>query len=128
MNVWGSTKARINKRTSETVTAIVSLLPVTSLSSCRSKRIMTVNETAVIRWDYGDPVLGTCKESIEGGNHFRYWIQNGGDANTCVIILLRRRIFVLARVKSLLMLTRGCSGAVFMATSYEEPSTSTSAP
>jgi hypothetical protein len=52
------------------------------------------NETAVIRWNYGDPSLGTCKETISGGNHFRYWIQNGSSAN---------------------------SGAVFMATSYELP-------
>ncbi|KZV73206.1 hypothetical protein PENSPDRAFT_551212, partial [Peniophora sp. CONT] len=55
-----------------------------------------LNESAVIRYDYGDPVLGTCKESIQGGNHFRYWIQNGDKANT---------------------------GAVFMATSYENPAT-----
>ncbi|KAG5726526.1 hypothetical protein E4T56_gene15352, partial [Termitomyces sp. T112] len=53
-----------------------------------------LNETAVIRWDYGDPSLGTCKETIQGGNHFRYWIQNGPDAN---------------------------SGAIFMAVSYELP-------
>lgn len=51
-------------------------------------------ETAVLRWDYGDPSVGTCKETIQGGNHFRYWVQNGPDAN---------------------------SGAVFMALSYELP-------
>ncbi|KAI0249026.1 hypothetical protein BJV78DRAFT_1114121, partial [Lactifluus subvellereus] len=55
-----------------------------------------LNETAVIRWDYGDATLGTCKESIEGGNHFRYWTQTGSSAN---------------------------SGAVFMAVSYELPET-----
>ena len=59
---------------------------------------VTVNQTAVIRWDYGDVELGTCQETIEGGNHFRYWIQNGPDANT---------------------------GAIFMATSYEMPLTGT---
>lgn len=53
-----------------------------------------LNETAVIRWDYGDPTLGTCKETVQGGNHFRYWTQTGSDAN---------------------------SGAVFIATSYELP-------
>ncbi|KAJ7176789.1 hypothetical protein C8R46DRAFT_1160634 [Mycena filopes] len=53
-----------------------------------------VNETAVLRWDYGDPSLGTCEETIKGGNHFRYWRQNGKDAN---------------------------SSAIFMATSYEMP-------
>ncbi|KAN0135338.1 hypothetical protein V8E53_006903 [Lactarius tabidus] len=55
-----------------------------------------LNETAVIRLDYGDPTLGTCKETVEGGNHFRYWTQTGGDAD---------------------------SGAVFMAVSYELPET-----
>ncbi|PPQ97411.1 hypothetical protein CVT26_006795 [Gymnopilus dilepis] len=53
-----------------------------------------LNETAVIRWDYGDPQLGTCQETIQGGNHFRYWVQNGPSAN---------------------------SGAIFMALSYELP-------
>ncbi|KAI0031915.1 hypothetical protein K488DRAFT_51090 [Vararia minispora EC-137] len=52
-----------------------------------------VNETAVMRWAYGDPVIGTCRESIEGGNHFRYWTQDGSQAN---------------------------SGAIFMAASYED--------
>jgi len=52
------------------------------------------NETAVIRWNYGDPQLGSCKETIQGGNHFRYWVQNGPNAN---------------------------SGAIFMAVSYEKP-------
>ncbi|KAG6846818.1 hypothetical protein H0H93_011614, partial [Arthromyces matolae] len=53
-----------------------------------------LNESAVIRWDYGDPQLGTCKETIQGGNHFRYWVQDGSEGN---------------------------SGAIFMATSYEKP-------
>jgi len=52
------------------------------------------NETAVIRYDYLDPQLGTCQETINGGNHFRYWVQDGDDAN---------------------------SGAIFMAVSYEMP-------
>ncbi|TFK71290.1 hypothetical protein BDN72DRAFT_765242 [Pluteus cervinus] len=52
------------------------------------------NETAVMRWDYGDPQLGTCKETIQGGDHFRFWLQNGPDGN---------------------------SGAAFLALSYELP-------
>ncbi|KAF7303592.1 hypothetical protein MIND_00588500 [Mycena indigotica] len=52
------------------------------------------NETAVLRWNYGDPALGTCTETIKGGNHFRYWYQNGPNAN---------------------------SSAIFLATSYEMP-------
>ncbi|KAN0074621.1 hypothetical protein V8E55_011670 [Tylopilus felleus] len=53
-----------------------------------------VNQTAVIRWDYGNVQLGTCEETIEGGDHIRYWTQNGPDADT---------------------------GAVFLALSYEMP-------
>jgi len=53
-----------------------------------------LNETAVIRWNYGDPELGSCKETIEGGGHFRYWVQNGPNAD---------------------------SGALFLAVSYELP-------
>ncbi|KAJ7429082.1 hypothetical protein B0H11DRAFT_2149984 [Mycena galericulata] len=53
-----------------------------------------VNETAELRWDYGDPSLGTCEETIQGGDHFRYWTQNGPSAN---------------------------SSAIFMASSYELP-------
>ncbi|PSS06576.1 hypothetical protein PHLCEN_2v3634 [Hermanssonia centrifuga] len=40
-----------------------------------------LNETAVIRWDYGDAQLGSCKETIEGGAHFRYWVQDGSKAD-----------------------------------------------
>jgi len=54
----------------------------------------TLNETSTLRWNYGDPTLGTCKETIQGGNHFRYWIQNGKNGN---------------------------SGAIFLAASYELP-------
>ncbi|KAH7885465.1 hypothetical protein F5I97DRAFT_1810757 [Phlebopus sp. FC_14] len=53
-----------------------------------------LNQTAVIRWDYGNANFGTCQETIEGGNHFRYWVQNGAQAD---------------------------SGAIFMAASYEMP-------
>ncbi|KAI0081521.1 hypothetical protein K474DRAFT_1587534 [Panus rudis PR-1116 ss-1] len=54
----------------------------------------TLNETAVIRWNYGDPQLGSCQETVKGGGHFRYWVQNGPEAN---------------------------SGAIFLAVSYEMP-------
>ncbi|KAF8651945.1 hypothetical protein AX16_004588 [Volvariella volvacea WC 439] len=52
------------------------------------------NQTEVMRWNYGDPELGSCRETIEGGNHFRFWTQDGPEGN---------------------------SGAVFMAVSYELP-------
>lgn len=54
----------------------------------------SVNQTAVIRWDYGNVQLGTCEETLEGGDHIRYWVQNGPQENT---------------------------GAIFMALSYEMP-------
>ncbi|KIY51536.1 hypothetical protein FISHEDRAFT_7375, partial [Fistulina hepatica ATCC 64428] len=41
-----------------------------------------INQTSVMRWDYGDPQLGTCTETIEGGNHFRYWSQDGSEHDT----------------------------------------------
>ncbi|KAK0243818.1 hypothetical protein EDD85DRAFT_805603 [Armillaria nabsnona] len=53
------------------------------------------NETAVMRYNYGDPSFGSCTESVKGGDHFRYWVQNGSEAN---------------------------SGAVFLAISYETSS------
>lgn len=46
--------------------------------------LLLENETAVIRLDYGNPALGSCEETVEGGNHFRYWVQNGPSADRCV--------------------------------------------
>ena len=45
--------------------------------------LLTVNETAEFRWNYGDPQLGACKETVQGGDHFRYWMQNGPQGNRC---------------------------------------------
>ncbi|KAE9400220.1 hypothetical protein BT96DRAFT_768763, partial [Gymnopus androsaceus JB14] len=56
-----------------------------------------INQTAVMRWDYGDVATGTCEETLDGGNHFRYWVQNGSSAD---------------------------SNAIFMAASYELPASS----
>ena len=33
-----------------------------------------------LRWDYGNPYIGTCEETFEGGLHLRYWIQNSTGA------------------------------------------------
>lgn len=30
----------------------------------------------MLRWNFGDPWIGTCRETFEGGLHFRYWKQN----------------------------------------------------
>jgi hypothetical protein len=43
----------------------------------------TVNETSEIRWNYGDAQLGACKETVQGGDHFRYWPQTGSQGNRC---------------------------------------------
>lgn len=73
-----------------------------------------MNETAEIRWNYGDAQLGACKETIEGGDHFRYWPQNGPQGNRygLGIICLQEINFVCFT-----------SGAIFMAVSYELPLT-----
>lgn len=30
----------------------------------------------VLRWNYGMPEVGTCRETFEGGGHFRWFMQN----------------------------------------------------
>jgi len=40
-----------------------------------------------LRQDYGDEDLGTCLESLVGGNHFRVFRQNGTLANSGAIFL-----------------------------------------
>ncbi|KAH9939182.1 hypothetical protein B0H21DRAFT_41100 [Amylocystis lapponica] len=54
----------------------------------------SVNQTVELRQDYGNSGIGTCAESLIGGNHFRLWFQNGPSAD---------------------------SGAAFLAVSKEEP-------
>ncbi|TCD62600.1 hypothetical protein EIP91_006646 [Steccherinum ochraceum] len=46
-----------------------------------------VNQTVELRQDYGDADVGTCLESLIGGNHFRAWHQNGPEANTGAVFL-----------------------------------------
>ncbi|KAJ3855027.1 hypothetical protein EV368DRAFT_72530 [Lentinula lateritia] len=46
-----------------------------------------INQTGVMRWDYGNVQTGTCEETIDGGNHFRYWIQNGSAADSSAIFV-----------------------------------------
>ncbi|GAA5824574.1 hypothetical protein JCM5353_007248 [Sporobolomyces roseus] len=41
-----------------------------------------VNQTTILRYNYDDPVFGTCSESLQGGNHFRAFRQNGTTANS----------------------------------------------
>ncbi|KAJ3900932.1 hypothetical protein F5879DRAFT_970644 [Lentinula edodes] len=46
-----------------------------------------VNQTIELREDYGDSVLGTCLESLIGGNHFRVFVQNGTEHPTGALFL-----------------------------------------
>ncbi|RPD63917.1 hypothetical protein L227DRAFT_496615 [Lentinus tigrinus ALCF2SS1-6] len=41
-----------------------------------------VNQTIELRQDYGNSEVGTCLESLIGGNHFRVYFQNGPSADT----------------------------------------------
>ena len=90
VNALARSTPSFNAPTSGTETATVSYRAL-SLRD-RSNRV-PANQTGLLRWDYGDPNFGTCKESVNGGNHFRYWVQNGTDEN---------------------------SGAYFLAASYEK--------
>lgn len=38
---------------------------------------ISVNQTTILRSNYDDPILGTCAQSLQGGNHFRVFRQNG---------------------------------------------------
>lgn len=82
----GSTRGATRAQTSVTVMAPVGGIQTVSQPYSHShSRRFSENETAVIRWDYGNPTFGTCQETIQGGNHFRYWVQDGKDADRCEI-------------------------------------------
>lgn len=34
----------------------------------------------VLRWNYYSPYIGTCKETVQGGNHFRWFKQQDSNA------------------------------------------------
>jgi len=46
-----------------------------------------VNQTLELRQDYGNSGLGSCLESLFGGNHLRLFRQNGPTANTGTLFL-----------------------------------------
>ncbi|THH29455.1 hypothetical protein EUX98_g4741 [Antrodiella citrinella] len=46
-----------------------------------------VNQTIELRQDFGSSGLGTCLESLVGGNHFRVYRQNGPTANSGALFL-----------------------------------------
>ncbi|KAF7976859.1 hypothetical protein HWV62_5576 [Athelia sp. TMB] len=46
-----------------------------------------VNQTTELRFDYGSTGVGTCLESLVGGNHLRLYIQNGAEADSGALFL-----------------------------------------
>ncbi|PWN31459.1 uncharacterized protein FA14DRAFT_111935, partial [Meira miltonrushii] len=46
-----------------------------------------INQTNVLRFNYYGGDSGTCLESVKGGNHLRYWIQNGSSADTKAVFI-----------------------------------------
>ncbi|ETS63262.1 hypothetical protein PaG_01537 [Moesziomyces aphidis] len=44
-------------------------------------------QTNIMRYNFKQGDGGTCLESLKGGNHFRYWIQNGTAANSGAIFI-----------------------------------------
>lgn len=44
-------------------------------------------QTNIMRYNYKQGDGGTCIESLKGGNHFRYWIQNGSAADSGAIFV-----------------------------------------
>ncbi|KAJ4488405.1 hypothetical protein J3R30DRAFT_3435633 [Lentinula aciculospora] len=46
-----------------------------------------VNQTIELRQDYGNSDIGTCLETLIGGNHFRVFMQNGADAPSGALFL-----------------------------------------
>lgn len=45
------------------------------------------SQTNLMRYNYKQGDGGTCLESLNGGNHFRYWIQNGSAADSGAIFI-----------------------------------------
>ena len=39
-----------------------------------------VDEDETLRWNFGNPYIGTCRETFEGGLHLRYWKQENTGA------------------------------------------------
>ncbi|KAJ7093136.1 hypothetical protein C8R44DRAFT_646243 [Mycena epipterygia] len=50
-----------------------------------------VNQTQMMREDYGDTAIGTCLETLMGGNHYRVFRQNGSSADSGALFLAASR-------------------------------------
>ena len=66
-----------------------------------------VNQTLELRNDYGNPDIGTCWESLAGGNHFRLWSQDGPKArssNSLFLAYVNRRVSLFATDRAFMCL------------------------
>ena len=59
----------------------------------------SVNQTDELRYNFGDIYFGTCRETFEGGNHFRYWTQKTTGAVFMASVLLPRQLRALVQNK-----------------------------
>ena len=73
-----------------------------------------VNQTMELRNDYGNPDIGTCWESLIGGNHLRMWRQSGPSADTNALFLacVIQRVFLKFQFWKLILI--GLCRAVFL--------------
>lgn len=87
-----------------------------------------VNQTTILRYNYDDPVFGTCSQSLQGGNHLRVFKQNGTQVSISHLTLslsLSFLFFVQYRERRKLTTCKDCdygqanSGAWFLAVSKE---------
>ncbi|CAO1629709.1 unnamed protein product [Sympodiomycopsis kandeliae] len=74
-------------------------LQYTDLGDGRGQRAQGTGDGAngVLRFNYYSPYVGTCRETFEGGNHFRWWKQNGTEADSGAIFLAASRELPLAQ-------------------------------
>ena len=74
-----------------------------------------LNQTIELRNDYGNPDIGTCWESLVGGNHLRYWHQTGPSANSGALFLayVNRRVYSLFSADCVSRVV--CGGSVWIA-------------
>lgn len=81
-----------------------SLLTVIDTLLFDSGRNSAATQLDEIRFNFGDIYFGTCRETFEGGNHFRYWKQN----TTGAIFMACVAIFSSPLLSELLGVWRSC--------------------
>lgn len=46
----------------------------------------------VLRWNYGNPSVGTCQETIVGGDHFRWYMQETVEHGTAIFLAVSNEL------------------------------------